>query len=111
MTVLCLLLLTMLIVSFNDKPYSYAPILFATATLDFPNTSAGSVNDLTVAVSGASIGDVVGLGVHNDAIVSNGSFTVWISSPGVATIRFMNNALLAGMNPASALFKIVVLKK
>jgi hypothetical protein len=93
------------------SPKSYAPMLVATSTLDFANTSAGTATDLTVSVTGAVDGDPVIIGIPNGSTVANGHFVGWVSSGGVVTIRFLNNNLITALNPASGTFKIVVLKK
>ncbi len=97
------------LISFS--PRAYAPILFTTSTLDFANTAAGSATDLTVTVTGAVDGDPVMVGIPNGATVGNGHFVGWVSSANTVTVRFLNNNLLAALNPASADFKILVMKK
>ncbi len=93
------------------SPKSYAPMLVATSTLDFANTSAGTATDLTISISGAVDGDPVIVGIPNGSTLGNGHFVGWVSSAGVVTVRFLNNNLVAGLNPASGSFKVVVFKK
>ena len=93
------------------SPKAYAPSLVASATLDFANTTAGTATDLTISVSGAVDGDPVMVGIPNGSTVGNGHFVAWVSAPNVATVRFLNNNLVTALNPASGVFKIIVLKK
>ncbi|MGI9160034.1 MAG: hypothetical protein ACR2K1_09810, partial [Saprospiraceae bacterium] len=64
--------------------------LTGSATLDFPSTGAQNSSDLTITVTGASDGDVVGLGVPNAAITANSCYTAWVSASNTVTIRFNN---------------------
>jgi hypothetical protein len=83
--------------------------LYATATLNFPSTAAGTVNDLPITVAGAADGDIVSIGVPSDSIgpLAGGTFQGWASN-GVCYIRFANNALVTAMDPASGTFAIKV---
>jgi len=83
--------------------------LSGSATLDFPNTGNGNESDLTITVTGASEGDVVAIGVPNAAIQSHSCYTAWVSATNTVTIRF-NNYGSGSHNPASATFKVKVLK-
>jgi hypothetical protein len=83
--------------------------LSGSATLDFPNTGNGSESDLTITVTGASEGDVVAIGVPNAAIQPHSCYTAWVSATNTVTIRF-NNYGSGSHNPASATFKVKVLK-
>jgi len=75
------------------------------ATLDFPNTGAQSSSELTIAVTGAVVGDVVQVGatVNNN----NSNFTARVSAAGVVSVRFNNYSAVA-INPASGTFKVIV---
>lgn len=83
--------------------------LKGSSVLDFPNTTASTVSDLTITVTGAAISDVVNLGIDNAAIVSGGVFSAWVSAADTVTVRFTNNSLGA-LNPASGTFKVAVVK-
>jgi hypothetical protein len=83
--------------------------LSGSATLDFPNTGNGNASDLTITVTGASEGDVVAIGVPNAAIQPHSCYTAWVSATNTVTIRF-NNYGSGSHNPASATFKVKVLK-
>jgi len=89
---------------------SGAKFLTATATLDFGNTAAGTVSDLTITVTGAADGDAVMLGVPNASIVAAGSYSAWVSATNTVTVRYANNALVTAYDPASGTFKLTVNK-
>lgn len=80
----------------------------ATATLDFPNTSANDQSDLTVSVTGAALGDVVAIGVPNGS-TTQGSYFAWVSAADTVTVRFHNTSGGA-YDPASGDFKAQVFK-
>jgi hypothetical protein len=88
--------------------FDAANILTATATLNFGSTGAGTPSDLTVTVTGASLGDVVWVGVPNGSTTANGIFTAWVSSANTVTVRF--TALSATEDPSSGTFRVAVLK-
>lgn len=82
--------------------------LKATATLDFGNTSAQSSADLTIAVTGAVVGDPVAVAAPA-APDANTCFTAWVSAPDVVTVRF-NNYSSGAVNPASGSYTVIVFK-
>jgi len=90
--------------------YTLAKTLTNTATLDFGNTAAGTVSDLTITVTGAADGDAVSVGAPNGSTVANGSFTAWVSSANTVTVRFANNSLVTAYDPASGTFRVSVVK-
>lgn len=96
-------------VTANDTRYTLAKTLTATAALDFANTSAQTSTDLTITVTGAVSGDAVSLGVPNAAVLTNSSFSAWVSATNTVTIRF-NNHSSSAKNPASGTFRVSVLK-
>lgn len=77
------------------------------ASLDFPNTNAGSSSDLTIAVAGATITSTVQLGIPNVSMSANSSFTAWVSSANIVTVRF-NNYSIAAINPTAGTFNVSV---
>jgi len=82
--------------------------LTATTTLDFPSIGAAGSETLPVAVTGASVGDPVVISLpaaFNAGLVA----TAWVSSTNVVSIR-ISNITASGIDPASASFKVVVLK-
>lgn len=82
-------------------------IYSATATLDFPNTSAQSSADLTITVTGAAANDVVIVGPPT-TVNANTSFSAFVSAADTVTVRF-NNYSSAAVNPASATFRATVI--
>ncbi|HRO71822.1 MAG TPA: hypothetical protein PK951_15635, partial [Chitinophagaceae bacterium] len=96
-------------VTANDTRYTLAKTLTATASLDFANTTAQTSSDLTITVTGAVSGDAVSLGVPNAAVLTNSSFSAWVSATNTVTIRF-NNHSSSAKNPASGIFRVSVLK-
>lgn len=83
--------------------------LSASATLDFPNTLAGLSSDLTITLTGASVGDIVVLGVPNGSVNANTCYTAWVSATNTITVRFNNYSVLAS-DPASGTFKVGVIQ-
>lgn len=83
--------------------------LTGSASLDFASANAGLSADLTIAVPGAVLGDVVALGVPNAAVVANSSFSAFVSAADVVTVRF-NNHSAGALNPAAGVFTVKVVK-
>jgi len=81
--------------------------LTGSATLDFPSTAANASSDLTIAVTGASIGDAVSLGSPTPAAAS--LYTAFVSATNTVTVRFINFSV-AAINPTSATFTVKVFK-
>lgn len=96
-------------VTSNSTRYTLAKTLTTTAALNFGSTSAGNSADLTITVTGAADGDAVSLGVPNAAVNANSNFTAWVSAADTVTVRF-NNYSSGAIDPASATFRISVLK-
>lgn len=90
----------------NGSPV--ARTLAAVATLDFPSISAVSTQALTITVPGASVNDVVLLGLP--ATVNAGVvFDARVSAADTVTVRALN--ITAGaIDPASAQYEVIVLK-
>lgn len=84
-------------------------ILSASATLDFPNTTAQLSADLTITVNGARTGDCVIVGVPNGSVNANSAFTAWVSADDTVTVRF-NNYSAGAINPASGVFNVIVFR-
>jgi hypothetical protein len=90
--------------------YTLAKTLTATQFLNFTGAGAGTSQDLTITVNGASDGDVVILGVPNNASNNaNSSFSAWVSSANTVTVRF-NNYSGGFLNPGGGTFRVSVLK-
>jgi hypothetical protein len=82
-------------------------ILSATATLNFDLTAV-AVEDLTITVTGAAVGNIVTLGVPNGSVTATAQFTGWVSASDTVTVRCRTAA--AGEDPASGTFRATVLK-
>jgi hypothetical protein len=82
-------------------------VLAASAVLDFPSTTAGGTQDLTVTVTGAIDGDPVSIGVPN-ACATVGTFFGWVSATNTVSIRFYNPSG-GSVNPTSGTFKVKVI--
>jgi hypothetical protein len=81
----------------------------ASGTLDFASVNAGESVILTINVIGAADGDVVSLGVPNALASAGGIYTAWVSAPDTVSVKF-SNTTAAPLDPASATFKVKVLK-
>jgi hypothetical protein len=84
-------------------------VLTATATLDFGSTSAQSSSDLAITLTGAAVGDTVSLGVPNGSVLSNSSFSAWVSATNTVTVRF-NNYSSGSQNPSSGSFRVTIMQ-
>lgn len=96
-------------VTSGSTRYTLAKTLTNTATLNFGSTSAGSSADLTITVTGAADGDAVSLAVPNAAVLSNSSYTAWVSAADTVTVRF-NNYSSGAQDPASGTFRVSIFK-
>ena len=88
---------------------SWRQTTVSTATLNFPVTATRTSSDLSFTITGASSGDVVSLGVPNAAVMNNSCYTAWVSAANTVTVRF-NNYDNADKDPASAVFKVIIMK-
>lgn len=79
------------------------------ATLNFGSTAASSSSDLTITVTGASVGDPVALGLPG-TIDANSTYTAWVSATNTVTVRFNNYQSVGAIDPASGTFKVIVYK-
>lgn len=82
-------------------------VLSAVATKDFDLTAV-TLEDQTMSVTGAEVGDTVELGVPNGSVTATASFTAWVSAPDIVKIRCKTQ--VAGENPASGSFRATVTK-
>ncbi len=94
---------TTLVLSFKPRQ---SRILEATATLNFPSISSKGDSDLTMTVTGASIGDCVALGAPN---ISNFLFHAFVSGTNTVTVRAVNNDTVS-VNIAADSFSIKIIK-
>ncbi|MEA9414397.1 hypothetical protein [Flavobacterium sp. PL02] len=89
---------------------SVSTILSGRAVLNFPSVAAGATSDLAIAVTGASIGDVVSIGVDYASVLAGIQYTAWVSAIDTVTIRCGNLDLVTARDPASGTFKVKVFK-
>jgi hypothetical protein len=95
-------------VSYNDA--KYAQKLVGTSTLNFPSTAGGASSDLTITLTGATVGDVVSIGIPGTSVPANGTFFGWVSATNTVSIRYSNNDTLTSYDPASGTFKVTILR-
>jgi hypothetical protein len=93
----------------STSRYTLAKTLTNTSLLTFPNTLAQRSSDLQITVNGAVLGDAVILGIPNDSVNNNSTFTAWVSAVNQVTVRF-NNYSTAAITPAVGTFRVSVLK-
>lgn len=84
-------------------------ILTDTAILDFGNILANGHEVLTITVSGASLGDVVSLGIPNASMSNHASFVAWVSASDTVSVKCFNFDG-TGFDPASGVYKVKVFK-
>jgi hypothetical protein len=82
-------------------------VLTATASLDFPSTTA-SHSDLLIAITSVTTNDTATLGVPFQAVAGGGAFSCFTTNGGV-WVRFLNHTAI-GINPAEAMFRATVIK-
>jgi hypothetical protein len=80
--------------------------LTASATLDFGSIAAQDDLELTITVTGASVGDAVALGPPA-ALESGLAATGYVSAADTVTVRLVNGTAGA-IDPASATWKVLV---
>ena len=85
--------------------YTDATRLVASAVLDFGSTAAQTSTDLTITVTGATIGEPVSVGAT--IFPANGDFSAQVTSADTVTVRF-NNYSSGAIDPASGTFKVTI---
>ena len=94
---------------YNTKTGRSHGMIIASATLDFPLSAATACDELTIAATGAVLGDPVYPGVPNVAMSANSDFSAFVSATDVVTIKHCAHGI--AVNPASGTFKAVVFKE
>jgi|688.fasta_scaffold222495_4 hypothetical protein len=84
-------------------------ILTGSAALNFGSIGAHDEETLNITVTGASVGDVVSVGIPNSAMVTYAQYNVWVSDTNVVSVKCYNNNG-GTINPPSATFKVKVFK-
>ena len=82
-------------------------VLSATASLNFDLTAV-TVEDKTMTITGAAVGDIVTLGVPNGSVTTSVQYTAWVSAADTVTVRARTSA--TGEDPASGTFRATVIK-
>jgi hypothetical protein len=82
--------------------------LAAVAALDFPAVAAAGQQELTINVAGAETGDSVSLGLPA-APPAGLVYQAYVSAAGIVTVR-ATNITAAAIDPASASFRVTVIK-
>lgn len=95
----------------NNGTMNWRQSTVVTATnLNFGTVAAQSSSDVTVAVTGAAVGDIVNLGVNNAAVAANSCYTAWVSATDTVTVRF-NNYSAGAITPTTVnTFKMQITK-
>ena len=81
--------------------------LTGSATLDFPSIAADDEDELTISVTGASVGDAVSLGAPA-AIEAGLVWVGYVSAADTVTVR-VRNTTAGAIDPASATWKASVI--
>lgn len=92
----------------NALARSALGIITATAALDFPSIAANAKADLTITVTGATVGDAVFLGLPA-APAAGLVFNAFVSAANTVTVRASNTSA-APVDAASATYRVVVHK-
>jgi len=90
----------------SSQSVTMLPVLTATATLNFPSIAANSTQQLTMTVTGATVGDAVFVGLPS-AIDAGLVATGFVSATNTVAIR-LHNTSSGSVDPASATFRAVV---
>jgi hypothetical protein len=83
--------------------------LTGSANLNFPITLPQTSSELTIAVSGATPGNVVSLGLPAGIIPPNCTYIAYVSVGNTVTVRF-NNYSAIDIDPGPGVFRVVVFK-
>lgn len=94
--------------TFPDADGTIPRVLTGSDVLNFPSTLAQASADLTIAVTGAAVGDPVALGLPA-APAANTSFSAFVSAADTVTVRFHNYSAGA-VDPDSGTYKVTVFK-
>lgn len=87
-----------------------SPKLTATSSLNFSSVTAGAIEDLTIALVGAAVGDPVSLGIPFPYPDDKLAFLAFVSAADVVTVRAYNFTSLSSGNPAAANFTVRINK-
>lgn len=94
----------------NTGTMSWRNMGTASAALNFASTADGATSDLTMTVTGATVGDMVLLGIPNGAQPAGGVwYQAWVSAADTVSIRLYNESG-AAVDPASDTFSVMVVR-
>lgn len=101
-------------ISFNADANRQATLtnlgfLTATKTHDFGSITQGDEETTTITVTGAAVGDAVFVGAPS-AIEANLNWCAYVSAADTVTLRLQNVASSGSIDPASATWRVTVLK-
>jgi hypothetical protein len=95
----------------GNHSHAYVPasrLLTATATLDFGSIAVQTCGELTIAVTGAAVGDAVALGPP-PALEAGVAATGYVSAADVVTVRLCN-ASSGAIDPLSSTWRATVIR-
>lgn len=95
--------------AFDEMGRRITAVLLGSATLDFGSINAAASADLTITVTGAAVGDTVDLG-RPAAPAAGIIFQAFVSAANTVTVR-ATNITAAPVDPASATYKVAVMKQ
>lgn len=85
-------------------------ILWTNSTINFATTNANTSTDSSaIALTNAALGDLVVVSDDSGSPTANTCYTGYVSTAGNVIVR-LNNYSTASVDPASAVFKIGVIK-
>ena len=90
----------------RDEFFTQMVMSSATGTLDFASIGAGLSEDLTIALVGAVVGDLVIVGAP--VIEAGLSYSAFVSVADVVTVRVVNNTAGA-VDPVSADWNVAII--
>lgn len=93
----------------NKGQFDAVLLTSVSVSLDFVSTAAGTSSDLTIPYTGAVAGDMVILGAPTASVVANASYTAFVTTADLVTVR-LNNYSIGSVNPAAGNFKVKILR-
>lgn len=95
--------------AFDENGARQDAVLLGSATLNFGSINAAAQADLTITVTGARANDMVALGLPA-APTAGIVFNAFVSADDTVTVR-ATNITAAPVDPASATYKVAVIKQ
>ena len=91
----------------RDDTWTQTAMKFASASLNFGSVGAGVSLDLTIALPGAVVGDLVIVSAPS-ALAAGFSYNAFVSAANVVTVRLVNNTA-APIDPAAQTWGVAVI--